>query len=299
MARAHRRRSRVLLGLPAPRQHVAAGARPGRGLGQGASPTPATTSSTSARCSTPSRSGSTSSPQTYRWSYIREFDTQARLVVVDSRAARELEPDARALLDADEAAWLDEQLRGDVDHLLVGTSLPFMLARGLHHLEAFSEALADGAWGERGGAYGGEAAPARRPRALGCLPEELPGGGAPGDGGGRGRARSRAVDGDVPVRRRAPQLRQRGQAAPATARRMRSTILQAVCSPDPQPALAQHALRDRGAVLRRRRARRPAGVEVDAGAGRTAHLALCRGSVVRQQPGVPPARRTRACGCGG
>jgi hypothetical protein len=86
-------------------------------------------------------------PRTYRWSYVRDFDTQARLVVVDSRAARELEPDSRALLDPDEAAWLDEQLRGDVDHLLVGTSLPFLLARGLHHLEAFSEALAGGAWG--------------------------------------------------------------------------------------------------------------------------------------------------------
>ncbi len=93
-------------------------------------------------------------PQTYRWSYTREFDTQARLVVVDSRAARQLDPESRALLDADEAAWLDEQLRGDVDHLLVGTSLPFLLARGLHHLEAFSEALAQGAWGERGSRMG-------------------------------------------------------------------------------------------------------------------------------------------------
>lgn len=93
-------------------------------------------------------------PQTYRWSYTRDFDTQARLVVVDSRAARKLDPDDRAMLDDDESAWLDEQLRGDVDHLLVGTSLPFLLARGLHHLEAFSEALAQGAWGERGGRMG-------------------------------------------------------------------------------------------------------------------------------------------------
>jgi hypothetical protein len=93
-------------------------------------------------------------PQSYRWSYTRDFDTQARLLVVDSRAARRLDPDSRAMLDPDEAAWLDEQLRGDVDHLLVGTSLPFLLARGLHHLEAFSEALARGAWGERGGRVG-------------------------------------------------------------------------------------------------------------------------------------------------
>ena len=93
-------------------------------------------------------------PQTYRWSYTRDFETQARLVVVDSRAARQLDPDDRAMLDRDEAAWLDEQLRGDVDHLLIGTSLPFLLARGLHHLEAFSEALAQGAWGERGSRVG-------------------------------------------------------------------------------------------------------------------------------------------------
>ncbi len=93
-------------------------------------------------------------PHTYRWSYARDFDTQARLVVVDSRAARQLEPESRAMLDPDEAAWLDDQLRGDVDHLLVGTSLPFLLARGLHHLEAFSEALANGAWGELGGRAG-------------------------------------------------------------------------------------------------------------------------------------------------
>ena len=58
------------------------------------------------------------------------------------------------MLDEEEWAWLDEQLTGDVDHLLIGTSLPFLLARGLHHLEAFSEALAAGAWGERGGRLG-------------------------------------------------------------------------------------------------------------------------------------------------
>ena len=52
--------------------------------------------------------------------------------------------------------WLDEQLRGGVDHLLIGTSLPFMLARGLHYVEALSESLASGSWGKRA------AVPARR-----------------------------------------------------------------------------------------------------------------------------------------
>ena len=89
-------------------------------------------------------------PRTYRWSYVRDFDTQARLVVLDSRAARELQPEARAMLDPEELAWLDDQVRGGVDHLLIGTSVPFLLARGLHHLEAFSEALTAGAWGRTG-----------------------------------------------------------------------------------------------------------------------------------------------------
>ena len=94
-------------------------------------------------------------PMSYRWSYSRDFDTQARLVVVDSRAARVLAPESdRALLDPGELAWLDERMRGDVDHLLIGTSLPFMLARGLHHVEAFGEALAGGTWGRPGAKLG-------------------------------------------------------------------------------------------------------------------------------------------------
>ena len=88
-------------------------------------------------------------PESYRWSYVRELGTQARLVVVDSRAARVLDPEKRSLLDEGEFAWLDEQLRGDVDHLLIGTSLPYLLAPGLHYVEAFNEALARGAWGRR------------------------------------------------------------------------------------------------------------------------------------------------------
>jgi hypothetical protein len=50
--------------------------------------------------------------------------------------------------------WLDERLRGGFDHLLIGTSLPFLLARGLHSLEAWSEAVAEGAWGRRAAVVG-------------------------------------------------------------------------------------------------------------------------------------------------
>ncbi|WP_036195048.1 alkaline phosphatase D family protein [Nocardioides aequoreus] len=95
-------------------------------------------------------------PETYRWSHARELEG-SRLVVIDSRAARVLDPEHRAMLDDAELAWLDEQLTGDVEHLFVGTSLPFLLPPGLQHLEAFGEALADGAWGPRMGALGEKA----------------------------------------------------------------------------------------------------------------------------------------------
>jgi hypothetical protein len=93
-------------------------------------------------------------PDCYRWSFSRDFADQVRLVVVDSRAARVLQPDARSILDATEMAWLDRQLAGDVDHVLIGTSLPFLLAPGLHHAEAFSESLCQGAWGKAAAAVG-------------------------------------------------------------------------------------------------------------------------------------------------
>lgn len=93
-------------------------------------------------------------PEYYRWSYSRDFGDQARLIVIDSRAARVLDPERRAMLDDSEMAWLDDLMQGDVQHLLVATSVPFLLAPGLHHVEAFAEALALGAWGRRGARAG-------------------------------------------------------------------------------------------------------------------------------------------------
>ncbi|MGH3348922.1 MAG: alkaline phosphatase D family protein [Nocardioides sp.] len=94
-------------------------------------------------------------PDSYRWSHARDFGDQARLIVVDSRAARVLEPESRSILDPSEMAWLDDQLQGGFDHVLVGTSLPYLLAPGLHHVEAFNEGICSGAWG-RPGAWIGE-----------------------------------------------------------------------------------------------------------------------------------------------
>jgi hypothetical protein len=85
-------------------------------------------------------------PRTYRFSYRRDFG-DIRLVVVDSRAARDLTPTARALVDSTEWEWLDAQLEGGIRHLLIATSLPFLLPIGLHHVEAWDEAISQGAWG--------------------------------------------------------------------------------------------------------------------------------------------------------
>jgi hypothetical protein len=86
-------------------------------------------------------------PDTYRWSFSRDIGS-SRLIVVDSRAARVLSPDDRQMLDNTELTWLDEQLTGGFDHLFIGTSLPYLMAPGLHDLEAWNEAVAAGAWGK-------------------------------------------------------------------------------------------------------------------------------------------------------
>jgi hypothetical protein len=87
-------------------------------------------------------------PWRNRWSYARTLGS-SRLVVIDTRCGRVLTPGKRAMLDEGEWSWLGEQIRGDVDHLLVGTSLPFLLPAGIHDVEAWNEAVCDGRWGKR------------------------------------------------------------------------------------------------------------------------------------------------------
>jgi hypothetical protein len=81
-----------------------------------------------------------------RWSYCRDLG-RTRLVVIDSRAGRVLEEGRRSMLDEAEWEWVEENVTGDFDHLLVATSLPWLLGPGMHYAEAWSEAVAGGAWG--------------------------------------------------------------------------------------------------------------------------------------------------------
>jgi hypothetical protein len=85
-------------------------------------------------------------PHRWRWSHAHELP-HTRVVVVDSRAARVLEPERRAMIDEPTGEWLRDRLRGDVDHLLLVSSLPVLLPPALHHLERWNEHVCAGAWG--------------------------------------------------------------------------------------------------------------------------------------------------------
>ncbi len=81
-----------------------------------------------------------------RWSFCRDIGP-ARVVMLDSRAGRVLQPGVRSMVDPREWRWIEEHATGDVRHLLLGTSLPLFLTPALHGLEAWNEAVCDGAWG--------------------------------------------------------------------------------------------------------------------------------------------------------
>jgi hypothetical protein len=80
------------------------------------------------------------------WAFSRLLGG-TRLVVLDGREGRVLEEGRREMMDDGEWAWLDRQLEGDPDHVLIAGTLPVLLAPTLHWVEAWNEAVCDGAWG--------------------------------------------------------------------------------------------------------------------------------------------------------
>jgi hypothetical protein len=81
-----------------------------------------------------------------RFSHARSLG-RTRLVMLDSREGRVLTPDARRIIDDAEWEWICERATGDVDHLILADTLPMFFSPAFHHAEAFSEAVAGGAWG--------------------------------------------------------------------------------------------------------------------------------------------------------
>lgn len=95
-------------------------------------------------------------PARTRWSYQRVFG-RVRLVMVDTRAARVLAEGERAMLDAEEADWLRDAVLKDptsYDHLLIGSSLPWLLPPLVHDAERWNAALCAGVRGQRWARFG-------------------------------------------------------------------------------------------------------------------------------------------------
>ncbi len=89
--------------------------------------------------------GADGDPTAFRWSYVRHWG-RVRLVMVDSRAGRVLAERDRQMLDDAEFTWVEEAVReavaDGVEHVLVGTSLPWLLPHAIHDIERWDETLA-------------------------------------------------------------------------------------------------------------------------------------------------------------
>jgi hypothetical protein len=83
-------------------------------------------------------------PASIRWSFVRHWG-DARLIMIDSRAGRMLEEEHRRMLDDAEFEWVEAAMHRAVDegveHLILGTSLPWLLPHAIHNLERWNETL--------------------------------------------------------------------------------------------------------------------------------------------------------------
>ena len=82
-----------------------------------------------------------------RWAFYRDFGG-TRLLVLDSRAARLLSDGRRQMVDDDEWDWIVDHSSGAFDHVIIASTLPVFLPIGIHHLQAWNEALCTGRWGQ-------------------------------------------------------------------------------------------------------------------------------------------------------
>jgi hypothetical protein len=82
-----------------------------------------------------------------RWSFCRDLG-RTRAIFVDSRAGRTFDGERRQMVDEEEWEWIVEHATGDFDHLLIATTVPWILSPGFQALEAWNEKVAGGAWGQ-------------------------------------------------------------------------------------------------------------------------------------------------------
>jgi PhoD-like phosphatase len=91
-----------------------------------------------------------------RWSFARTFRAaggKVRVVMLDSRSRRVVDG-PRLMADEAEWRWLTESVAGDWEHVVIATSVPPLLPRGIHTLEAWTERISGGAWGRRAMRFG-------------------------------------------------------------------------------------------------------------------------------------------------
>ncbi|MDQ3404610.1 MAG: alkaline phosphatase family protein [Actinomycetota bacterium] len=89
-----------------------------------------------------------------RWSYRRDFG-RVRLLVIDTRSGRILKDGKRSMVGDGEFDWIEANAEGDYDHLLIGSSLPWLMPHVINHAQSMNEVSA------------------RRPGRRGTLAEKL------------------------------------------------------------------------------------------------------------------------------
>ncbi|MDX8050293.1 alkaline phosphatase D family protein [Lentzea sp. BCCO 10_0798] len=72
------------------------------------------------------------------WSFRREFG-RARLLMVDTRSGRILDEGKRQMVSDEEFEWIERNTEGDFDHLLIGSSLPWLMPHALSHFQSLNE----------------------------------------------------------------------------------------------------------------------------------------------------------------
>jgi hypothetical protein len=83
-------------------------------------------------------------PTGVRWSYRWDIG-RTRLLMVDSRCARVLNTEHRLMINEHSFAWIEENADGpgeDVDHLLIGSSIPWLMPPAVSHFQSLDELAA-------------------------------------------------------------------------------------------------------------------------------------------------------------
>jgi phosphodiesterase/alkaline phosphatase D-like protein len=73
-----------------------------------------------------------------RWSYRRDFGN-VRLLVIDTRSGRILSGGARSMVGDGEFDWIEAHAEGSYDHLLIGSSLPWLMPHAISHIQSMNE----------------------------------------------------------------------------------------------------------------------------------------------------------------